>query len=48
MAQEYRGPPTNLAHAALVPYLVYLMVHHRSLTLFTAANPGHRVRRRGG
>ena len=39
-AQEYRGPPTNLAHAALVPYLVCLMVRHRSLTLFTAANPG--------
>ena len=40
MAQEYRGPPTRLAYVALVPYLVCLMVHHRSLTLFTAAIPG--------
>lgn len=29
-----------LAYLPLAPYLTYLMVRHRSLTLFTAANPG--------
>jgi membrane protein DedA with SNARE-associated domain len=32
--------PPWLAYLPIVPYLVYLGVKHRSLTLFTAANPG--------
>jgi hypothetical protein len=32
--------PVWAAYAPLVPYLVYLGIKHRSLTLFTAANPG--------
>lgn len=31
--------PPWLAYLPLVPYLLYLAVRHRSLTLFTAANP---------
>jgi membrane protein DedA with SNARE-associated domain len=31
--------PAWLAYLPLIPYLVYLGVRHRSLTLFTAANP---------
>lgn len=29
-----------LAYIPLVPYLIWLMIHHRSSTVFTAANPG--------
>lgn len=29
-----------MVHVALVPYIAYLMCRHRSLTQFTAANPG--------
>ncbi len=32
--------PTWAAYTPLVPYFIYLAVKHRSLTLFTAANPG--------
>ena len=32
--------PSWLTYLPIVPYLVYLGVKHRSLTLFTAANPG--------
>src|SRR4051794_19774660 len=32
--------PPWLAYLPVVPYLLYLGVKHRSLTLFTAANPG--------
>jgi len=32
--------PPWAAYAPLVPYLLYLALRHRSLTLFTAANPG--------
>ncbi|HEY2018490.1 MAG TPA: VTT domain-containing protein [Bryobacteraceae bacterium] len=32
--------PPWLAYLPLVPYLIYLAIKHRSLTLFTAANPG--------
>src|SRR5262249_37879494 len=32
--------PVWAAYLPLVPYLLYLAVKHRSLTLFTAANPG--------
>jgi membrane protein DedA with SNARE-associated domain len=32
--------PMWLAYAPVVPYLIYLACKHRSLTLFTAANPG--------
>lgn len=30
----------RLAYIALVPYLAFLMLRHRSMTVFTAANPG--------
>jgi membrane protein DedA with SNARE-associated domain len=32
--------PAWAAYMPLAPYLIYLAVRHRSLTLFTAANPG--------
>jgi membrane protein DedA with SNARE-associated domain len=32
--------PPWLAYLPLIPYLLWLAVRHRSLTLFTAANPG--------
>jgi len=32
--------PPWLAYVPVVPYLLYLGIKHRSLTLFTAANPG--------
>jgi membrane protein DedA with SNARE-associated domain len=32
--------PMWMAYLPLVPYLIYLACKHRSLTLFTAANPG--------
>ncbi len=32
--------PAWAAYLPLIPYLVYLAIRHRSLTLFTAANPG--------
>lgn len=36
---EWEFWPVWAAYVPLVPYLVYLAVRHRSLTLFTAANP---------
>jgi membrane protein DedA with SNARE-associated domain len=35
--------PSWAAYAPIVPYLVWLGIRHRSLTLFTAANPGIRT-----
>lgn len=32
--------PPWVAYLPLIPYFVYLSIRHRSLTLFTAANPG--------
>lgn len=32
--------PAWAAYLPLLPYLIYLAIRHRSLTLFTAANPG--------
>ena len=42
---SHRGPRWRwrwnwLAYIPLLPYLVWLMVRHRSPTVFTAANPG--------
>ncbi len=32
--------PPSIAYLPVVPYIIYLAIRHRSLTLFTVANPG--------